>query len=85
MGQITLEAYNAGGDVIINITDDGRGLDRSALIKTGINKGLIKKDSRRSQTRAYSLIFAAGFSTKDTVTEYSAAAWVWTWQRTSKN
>jgi len=72
VGQITLEAYNAGSDVIINITDDGRGLDRSALIKTGISKGLIKKDSSEvSDKEAYSLIFAAGFSTKDTVTEYS--------------
>ena len=72
VGKITLEAYNSGSDVIINITDDGRGLDRNVLIKKGIKKGLIKKPADEvTDQEAYSLIFASGFSTKDKVTEFS--------------
>jgi two-component system chemotaxis sensor kinase CheA len=72
MGQITLEAYNSGSDVIITVSDDGRGLDKNALIKKGISKGLIKKDaSEVTDKEAFALVFMPGFSTKDTVTEYS--------------
>ena len=71
-GQITLEAYNSGSDVIITVSDDGRGLNKDALIKKGISKGLIKKPaSDVTDKEAYALIFAAGFSTKDEVTEFS--------------
>ena len=71
-GQITLEAYNSGSDVIITVSDDGRGLNKDALIKKGISKGLITKPAEEiTDKEAYALIFAAGFSTKDEVTEFS--------------
>ncbi len=71
-GQITLEAHNSGSDVLISISDDGRGLNKDALIKKGIKKGLIKKPaSEVTDKEAYGLIFAPGFSTKEQVTEYS--------------
>jgi len=71
-GQITLEARNAGGDVVIIITDDGQGLDRSKLIKKALDKGLISKpESEITDKEAYQLIFAPGFSTNAEVTEFS--------------
>ena len=72
MGEIVLEARNSGSDVLIVISDNGRGLDREALIDKGIEKGLIDKDRADiTDKEAYSLIFAPGFSTKEEVTEFS--------------
>jgi two-component system chemotaxis sensor kinase CheA len=72
VGEIKLEARNTGGDVMILISDDGRGLDREALIKKGMEKGLIKKPAAElTDKEVYSLIFAPGFSTKEKVTEFS--------------
>ncbi len=72
VGEIVLEARNSGSDVLIIISDDGRGLNRDALIDKGIEKGLIRKDrSEITDKEAYSLIFTAGFSTRDQVTEFS--------------
>lgn len=72
VGTITLEACNNGADVLINVTDDGRGLNRDVLIEKGIEKGLITKPkSEVTDQEAYSLIFAAGLSTKEEVTEFS--------------
>lgn len=72
VGEIILKARNSGSDVLITISDDGRGLDREKLIQKGIEKGLVEKDSSEiTDKEAYNLIFAAGFSTKEEVTEFS--------------
>lgn len=72
VGKITLEARNTGGEVLIIVSDDGKGLNKDELIQKGISKGLIKKPaSEVTDKEAYSLIFAAGFSTKQEVTEFS--------------
>jgi two-component system, chemotaxis family, sensor kinase CheA len=71
-GEIRLEARNTGGDIVIQVSDDGRGLDKEQLISKGIEKGLINKPaSEISDKEAYSLIYAPGFSTKKEVTEFS--------------
>ena len=72
VGEIVLKARNSGSDVLITISDDGRGLDREKLIQKGLEKGLIDKDvSEITDKEAYNLIFAPGFSTKEEVTEFS--------------
>jgi len=71
-GKITLEASNTGGDVLIRIMDDGKGLDRQALINKAREKQLITKpDNEISDEEAYQLILLPGFSTKEVVTEFS--------------
>jgi two-component system chemotaxis sensor kinase CheA len=72
VGTVRLEARNSGSDVLITISDDGRGLNKDKLIEKGIAKGLIKKPkSEVTDKEAYALIFAPGFSTKEQVTEFS--------------
>lgn len=71
-GTVTLEARSTGGDVMIIVADDGRGLDRDAIVRKAIDKGLtVKADSEISDREAYSFIFMPGFSTNQQVTEYS--------------
>ncbi len=71
-GRITLEAKNTGEDVMIIVSDDGRGLDVKELIKKAKDMGLVSKpESEISDKEAFSYIFQPGFSTKETVTELS--------------
>jgi two-component system chemotaxis sensor kinase CheA len=73
-GQITLEAKNAGGDVLILVKDDGRGLDREKILKKARANGLVAKDkdaSEISDREVYSYILLPGFSTKEEVSEFS--------------
>ncbi|MBN2222529.1 MAG: chemotaxis protein CheA [Vallitaleaceae bacterium] len=72
MGTIVLEAKNSGGDVLILVKDDGKGLDVDAIYKKALDKGLITpEDSKPTDQELYSYIFKAGFSTKEEVSEYS--------------
>ena len=71
-GRIILEARTTGNDVIVTITDDGKGLQRDAILRKAYEKGLINKaESDITDKDVYNLIFMPGFSTKDAVTEYS--------------
>jgi two-component system chemotaxis sensor kinase CheA len=71
VGQIRLSAYHEGGSVVIEIADDGRGLDREAIVKKAIEKGLIESADGMSEAEVSGLIFAPGFSTAAKVTEIS--------------
>lgn len=72
MGTITLEAKNSGGDVIIEVKDDGKGLDADRIYDKAVEKGLIPKDvPRPADEDLYNYIFMAGFSTKEEVSTYS--------------
>lgn len=69
---VTLEAKNTGGDILIIIKDDGRGLNKEAIVKKAIEKGITSKSINEiSDKEAYNFILAPGFSTKEAVTEYS--------------
>jgi len=71
-GRITLEAENAGGEVVITITDDGRGLDKSKILEKAREKGLLSKADREYTDReVFSFVLLPGFSTNDNVTEFS--------------
>ncbi|MCH4890794.1 chemotaxis protein CheA [Acidaminobacter sp. JC074] len=71
-GTITLEASHAGGDVLISIEDDGKGLDPEMIYKRAYKQGLTGKSKEDlSHQEIFSYIFEPGFSTKDQVTSYS--------------
>jgi len=73
VGTIILSARHEGNNVVIEVADDGKGLDREKIAKKAIERGLI--DEARAATlpdeEIFQLIFLPGFSTKDQVTEVS--------------
>jgi len=72
IGKITLEAKNAGSDVVILIRDDGRGLNKDKILQRARENGLINRpENELTDKEIYAFIFAPGFSTKDKVTEFS--------------
>jgi two-component system chemotaxis sensor kinase CheA len=70
-GTVTLKAYHRGGEIVIEITEDGKGLDREKIINRAIERKLIEPDEKLSDQEVYGLIFRPGFSTADQVTDVS--------------
>lgn len=72
-GEIVLRAYHEAGQVNIEISDDGRGIDGDALVKKALQKQMISEEQARnlSEKDKVSLIFMPGFSTAETVSDVS--------------
>ncbi len=70
-GSVALSAFHSGGNIVIGISDDGKGLDPNVLIKKGIEKGIVQPEAHLTDEQAYKLIFAPGFSTAEKVTGVS--------------
>lgn len=71
-GTITLSANNVGGEIVIQIADDGCGLDRETILRKAANNGLLSKpEAEYTDREAYGLIMLPGFSTNKEVTEFS--------------
>jgi len=71
IGVVRIAAYHSGGNVVVELSDDGRGLDRAKIVRKAVEKGLIASGDGLSDTDVFNLIFAPGFSTADQVTELS--------------
>ncbi len=72
-GKILLNAYQKGSEIIIEVEDDGRGIDVNHLVRKAISKGLISSEEAQEmdeRDKLY-LIFHPGFSTSDNVTDIS--------------
>ncbi len=70
-GSIKLSALQSGGNVLIKISDDGKGIDKEAIKEKAIKLGLMQEASDLSDSEIFSFIFAAGFSTAQKVTNVS--------------
>jgi two-component system, chemotaxis family, sensor kinase CheA len=70
-GFVTLRAYHAGGNVVIELSDDGRGLDKDAIRATAVERGLIDADREMTDAEISALVFHAGLSTAKTVSDVS--------------
>jgi two-component system chemotaxis sensor kinase CheA len=70
-GRITLAASPVGGDIQITITDDGRGLDRERILARARERSLFGPDEEPDDGVLWKVIFQAGFSTAETVTNLS--------------
>ena len=70
MGTITLKAYHQSGNIVIEVGDDGAGLNRAKILAKAKERGLPCSDSM-PDSEVWALIFEAGFSTAEVVTEVS--------------
>lgn len=70
-GVIYLKAYQKGGNVIIEIGDDGHGLQHDKIVAKAIERGLIRPDDKLTEAQVRELIFVPGFSTADSISNVS--------------
>ncbi len=72
-GTLRLAAYHQGNQVVIELSDDGRGIDSTAIRNKAVAQGLIHSDEaqRMTETELFKLIFLPGFSTAEQITEIS--------------
>ena len=71
IGQIKLRAFHQAGNIVIQIEDDGKGLDKERIRKKAIDAGLIGADQSLTDDQIYRLIFHAGLSTAEKITAVS--------------
>ncbi|WP_346911490.1 chemotaxis protein CheA [uncultured Roseibium sp.] len=71
VGTIKLAAKHAGGNILIQVTDDGAGIDRRKLFDKAVEKGIVAADAKLGDDEIDDLIFAPGFSTAKAVTDVS--------------
>ena len=70
-GTVALRAYQKGGNMVIEIEDDGNGLNTEKIRQKAIERGLIQPDDNLSEHELNNLIFLPGFSTADKITDVS--------------
>ena len=68
---IRIAAYHQSGQIVIAISDDGRGLNKERILAKALQNGLIQKGQQLSENEIFMLIFEAGFSTAEKITDIS--------------
>lgn len=71
MGTVHLSAYHQGGNIVIEIKDDGAGLRPDKIMAKAVANGIVEPDAQLSEKEIFNLIFAPGFSTAEKVTDIS--------------
>lgn len=72
-GTVLLNAFHRGGSIVIEIIDDGAGIDRERVLEKAISKGLVDENDgeKMSDTDVFNLLFEPGFSTAESVSDLS--------------
>jgi len=70
-GKLRLNAHHDSGSIVIEVGDDGGGLNKDKILKKAIERGIVTPNSNLSDREIYNLIFEAGFSTADQVSNLS--------------
>ena len=70
-GTVSLRAYQSAGNVVLELADDGKGLDKTKIVAKAIQRGVIASAGDLSESEIFNLIFLPGFSTADKVTDVS--------------
>jgi two-component system chemotaxis sensor kinase CheA len=71
VARVKVAAYHQGGQIVVEIADDGRGLDGEKILKKAQQRGLVTDGAQLTETEVFHLIFEPGFSTAEQVTEIS--------------
>ena len=82
-GDIVLRAYYHGSHAVIEVRDDGKGIDADRVLAKAVENGLVDADKAPTLTRQeiFQLVFEPGLSTAAAVSTYRGAASAWTWSR----
>ena len=78
-GTLTLNAYHDSGSIVIEIQDDGAGLNKARILQKAQERGLLTTNATLTDQEIYQLIFEPGFSTAEAITNLSSAGWAWMW------
>jgi len=70
-GYVRLKAFHQGGSIVVEVSDDGRGLDREKLFNIAVKKGVIQETDVLTDEQVFMLLFAAGFSTAEKLSDIS--------------
>lgn len=70
-GTVSLDAYHQGGSIVIEIKDDGGGIDSNVILAKAIENGLVDESTSLSESQIYDLLFEPGFSTAKTLSDIS--------------
>ncbi|MCP3952762.1 MAG: chemotaxis protein CheA, partial [Desulfobacterales bacterium] len=70
-GTVKLSAYHSAGSVVVEIEDDGKGLDKEVILAKGVERGLVEAGATLSDREIHNMIFEPGFSTAKEVTDVS--------------
>lgn len=70
-GTLTINAYHEGGNIVIEVSDDGKGIDPEMVRKKALEKGLIKPEFQYSDTQLQEMIFIPGLSTAGVISDLS--------------
>ena len=70
-GTITLRAFHKSGNIVISVSDDGRGINKEKVLSKAIQRGIVSGDENLSDSQIFSLIMQPGFSTAETVSDLS--------------
>ncbi len=84
-GRITVRLHREGAEMIIDVSDDGAGLDVEAIRRKAFEKGLLKPDSKTTDDEIMQLILTPGFSTADRSHSLPGVASAWMWSQTKSN
>lgn len=70
-GTVRLNAFHDSGSIVVEVSDDGAGLDREKILKKALERGLVAPEQTLSDREIYNLVFEAGFSTSENITNLS--------------
>ncbi|MCK5073006.1 MAG: chemotaxis protein CheA [Bacteriovoracaceae bacterium] len=70
-GSISLKAFHQGGNIVVEVADDGKGLDHELIYEKALQKGLVRQNETLTKSEIFNLIFSPGFSTAKKVTDVS--------------
>ncbi|WP_294966320.1 chemotaxis protein CheA [Sulfurimonas sp.] len=71
IGVIKLKAFHRGGNIAIEVSDDGRGINRDKVFAKAVERRIVSEDAEMSDAQVFALIMQAGFSTADVVSDIS--------------
>jgi len=70
-GVITLRAFHKSGNIVISVSDDGRGINKERVLKKAIERGVVGENENLTESQIFALLMQPGFSTAETISDLS--------------